>query len=552
MRLSAIPRFERNARRLAEILGVLSKYGLADWLSNVDSDWIQGRFVSFDGERLGAVSHEARIRLAMTELGTTFIKLGQVLSTRGDLIGPALAEELAKLRSHTPPDTAAAVRATIQADLGKPVDELFSAFDDQAQASASIGQVHRARLQDGATVVVKVQHAGIEEKILQDLDIMEGLADLLHKHVAAMQPYQPVATVREFRRTLLRELDFTSERRHLEQFARNFADDPTVRFPALYAGLCSRRVLTIEYLVGISGEDGEALRGSGVDLDAFARRGADMYMHMVFRDGFYHADPHAGNLMLLPGGVVGVLDCGMIGRIDDRLREDIEDILMAVGLQDTQELTEIAMRLGVAPADLDRDALRAEIATFLAEYAGQSVRDVHLSEALQRVMEVIRRFRIVLPVEAALLLKTLVMLEGTSRLLHPQFNLAELIQPYAGRAIKRRLSPRRWLRKLQRGARDWNRLLEAMPRDLTEILKRMRSGQLEIRHEHRRLEATVNRLVLGILTAALLVGSAALWSSAAPPSIQGVSVPGVVGYLLAVVLGFRLLRKIGHGVDEPK
>src|SRR4029077_20747999 len=145
----------------------------------------------------------------------------------------------------------------------------------------------------------------------------------------------------------------------------------------------------------------------------FARRGADMYMHMVFRDGFYHADPHPGNLMLLPGGVVGVLDCGMVGRIDDRLREDIEDILMAVGLQDTQELTEIALRLGVAPADLDRDALRTEIGTFLAEYAGQSVRDVDLSEALHRVMEVIRRFRIMLPVEAALLLKTLVMLEGT-------------------------------------------------------------------------------------------------------------------------------------------
>ena len=169
MRLSAIPRFERNARRLAEILGVLSKYGLADWLSNVDSEWIQGRFVSFDGERLGSVSHEARIRLALTELGTTFIKLGQVLSTRGDLVGPALAEELAKLRSHTPPDSPAAVRATIQSDLGKPVEELFGVFDDLALASASIGQVHRARLHDGTTVVVKVQHAGIEEKILKDL-----------------------------------------------------------------------------------------------------------------------------------------------------------------------------------------------------------------------------------------------------------------------------------------------------------------------------------------------------------------------------------------------
>jgi ubiquinone biosynthesis protein len=277
-----------------------------------------------------------------------------------------------------------------------------------------------------------------------------------------------------------------------------------------------------------------------------------MYLNMVFRDGFYHADPHPGNLMLLPGGVVGVLDCGMVGRIDDRLREDIEDVLLAVVLQDTQELTDIALRVGAAPPDLDRDALRTEIATFLAEYGGQSVQDVNLSEALRRVMEVVRRFHIVLPPAGSLLLKTLIMLEGTSRQLNPHFSLAEMIQPYAAKAMRRRLSPKRWLHRLQRAARDWNRLLETTPRDLSEILRRMRSGTLEIRHEHRRLETTVNRLVLGILTAALLVASAALWSMAAAPTVLGISVPGIVGYVLAILLGFRLLRKIGKGGDEPK
>jgi ubiquinone biosynthesis protein len=273
---------------------------------------------------------------------------------------------------------------------------------------------------------------------------------------------------------------------------------------------------------------------------------------MIFRDGFYHADPHAGNLMLLPGSVVGVLDCGMVGRIDDHLREEIEDVLLAVLLRDTRELTDIVIRLGAVPPDLDRDALRAEVSTFLAEYAGQPVRDLNLSEALNRLTEVIRRFHIVLPPAGSLLLKTLIMLEGTSRHLTPEFNLAELIEPYAAKAMRRRLSPRRFLRKLQRATRDWDRLLEAMPRDLTEILQRMRSGTLEIRHEHRRLETTVNRLVLGILTAALLVASAALWSSGAPPAVQGVSVPGVLGYVVAVVLGFGLLRKIGRGGNTPE
>jgi ubiquinone biosynthesis protein len=552
MRLSSLPRFERNARRLAEILGVLSKYGLADWLSKVDAEWIQGRLVSSDGERLNSVSHEARIRLALTELGTTFVKFGQILSTRGDLIGPALAEELGKLRSHTPPDPPDTVRATILAELGKPVDELFSAFDDQSLASASIGQVHRARLASGDAVVVKVRHAGIEEKVLQDLDIMEGLADLLGKHVAAMRPYQPVATVREFRRILLRELDLNSERRHLEEFTRNFANDLTIRFPMVYAELCSRHVLTMEFLVGISGEDDKGLHESGVDLTDFAERGANMYLGMVFRDGFYHADPHPGNLMLLPGGVVGVLDCGMVGRLDDTLREEIENVLLAVAMRDTQELMEIALRLGVAPIDLDQEALRSEIASFLAEYSGQSVHEVNLSEALRRVIDVIRRFRIVLPSASSLLLKTLVMLEGTARLLHPAFSLAELIEPYARRALRRRLSPRRFLRKLHRAARDWDRLLEAVPRDLTDILRRVRAGKLGIRHEHHRLENTVNRLVMGLLSAALVVSSAVLWSATAPPVIFGVSVPGLLGYVLGLVLGYRVLRKLGRGGDDPK
>jgi ubiquinone biosynthesis protein len=549
MQLPVFTQLKRNARRLAEILAILSKYGLADWLGNLNYEWLQGRLVSFDGERLGKVSHEMRIRLALTELGTTFIKLGQMLSTRADLIGPPLAEELAQLRSNTPPDPPATVRAMILAELGKPVEELFSEFDEVPLASASIGQVHRARLSSGELVVVKVQHAGIEEKIGDDLDIMSGLAELLQRHVSQLRPYQPSMIVREFRRTLGQELDFAAERRNLKEFDRNFAEEPNVHFPAVFADLCSRRVLTMELLAGITGEDAEGLRRSGFDLEEFARRGANMYLEMIFRDGFYHADPHAGNLMMLPGGVVGVLDCGMIGRIDDQLREEIESVLLAILHMDTRELTEIVMRVGAVPTDLDVQALRSEISSFVAEYATLSPPEVNLSEALNRAIDVVRRYRIVLPAPGALLLKTLVMLEGTSRLLHPRFSLAELIQPYAVTMLRRRFSPRRWLGKLHRAYRDWDRLLEILPRDLAEILRRVRSGTFEIRHEHRRLEVTVHRLVLGIFTGALLVGSTQLWSQNAPPTIEGVSVFGLLGYVVAVVMGIRLLRIIRRADD---
>jgi ubiquinone biosynthesis protein len=550
MQLTGLTQLKRNARRLAEIVSILSKYGLADWLGKLNLEWLQARLVSFEGERLGKLTQETRIRLALTELGATFIKLGQMLSTRADLIGPPLAQELSQLRSNTPPDSPEAVRATILAELGKPVSELFSEFEDMPMASASIGQVHRARLPGGDRVVVKVQHAGIEEKIGDDVEIMAGLAELLQRHVTQLRPYQPVTIVREFRRTISQELDFGAERRNLKEFARNFAKEASVHFPAVYPELCSRRVLTMEMLTGISGEDPDGLRRSAFDLNEFARRGATMYLEMIFRDGFYHADPHPGNLMMLADGVVGVLDCGMVGRIDDQLREEIEGLLLAVLQFDTRELTDIVMRVGATPPDLDVDGLRAEISSFVAEYAYLTPAEINLSAALTRVTETVRRYRVVLPAPGALLIKTLVMLEGTSRLLNPGFSLAELVQPYAGKMLRRRLSPRRWLAKLQRAYRDWDRLVEVLPRDLAEILRRMRSGNFEVHLEHRRLEVIVSHLARAIICAALLLGSAVMWSRDAPPTIFGISAPGVLGATTAVVMAVRLLLAIRRGGDE--
>jgi ubiquinone biosynthesis protein len=545
-------RFDRHAKRVREILAILGRYGLADWLSNLQYEWIQGRLVSFDGERLGALTQEARIRLALTELGTTFIKFGQMLSTRADLVGPSLAEELSQLRSHTPPDSFDKVKEMVHVELGKPIDELFAAFEEKPLASASIGQVHRARLFDGAAVVVKVQRAGIEQKILGDLDIMAVLADLAQKHVAALRAYQPAATLREFRRTLLGELDFTSEKRNIEEFTENFAKDEHLHFPLVYSELCSRRVLTMELLVGISGEDVAGMRNAGVDLNEFAQRGANMYLDMIFRDGFYHADPHPGNLMMLPGGRVGVLDCGMVGRIDEVMRQEIESLLLSIINKDAIELTDSVMRLGSVPAELDRDALRSEISSFVSEFGTRSLRDLHLSAALKQMSDIIRRYHILLPSTLALMLKTLAMLEGTSRQLNPNFNLAELIEPYQRKVLRHRLSLDRWMRKLYRAYRDWDRLIDMLPRDLAEILRRVRSGTFEIRHEHRRLESTVNRLILGILTAAFLVGSTMLYSAKTPPLWDDISIVGVLSYLLSLIFVVRMVRIVRKAEDAEK
>jgi ubiquinone biosynthesis protein len=545
-------RLDRNAKRVGEILAILGRYGLADWLSGLKYEWLQGRLVSFDGERLGKLTQEARIRLALTELGTTFIKLGQMLSTRADLVGPDLAAELSQLRSHTPPDPPDIIKESIRVELGKTAEDLFIEFDDKPLASASIGQVHPAKLFSGEQVVVKVQRAGIESKILGDLDIMGMLADLAQKHVSYFRAYQPAATLREFRRTLLNELDFSSEKRNLEEFAENFAKDKNVHFPLIYPALCSRRVLTMEMLVGISGEDVPGMRGSGFDLNEFAQRGASMYLDMIFRDGFYHADPHPGNLMMLPGGVVGVIDCGMVGRLDETMRAEVEALLLSIINKDAVELTDSVMRLGSCPADLDRDSLRTEISNFVSEFASRSLRDFNLSAALKQMTDIVRRYHILLPSSLALMLKTLVMLEGTSRQLNPNFNLAALIEPYQMKVLKHRLSLDHVLRKLYRAYRDWDRLIDMLPRDLAEILRRVRNGTFEMKHEHHKLESTVNRLVLGILSASFFIGSSMLYAAKAPPEIGGVSVSGAFGFLLSLIFAWRLIRTTSKAEDSDK
>lgn len=464
-----------------------------------------------------------------------------------------MAQELSRLQAGTLPDPPEYVREIIQQQLGKPPEALFAKFEPRAIASASIAQVHRARLVSGEEVAVKVRKAGIEQKIESDLSIIAGLAELAEKYSSQLKPYRPIGVVRQFRRSIMQELDFNRERHNLEEFARHFASDPTVHFPRPWPQLSSRHVLTMDWLDGIPGSDTDRLQASGEDLNEFARHGANMYLDMIFRDSFYHADPHPGNLMLLPGGVLGVIDCGMAGRLDESLRDDVEGLLLAVAQQDAETLTNAVWNLGSVPPTCMRDQLRADLTDFVAEYTAQSLSELDLSAALNSLADIIHRHGIVLIPELSLLLRTLVLLEGTSQLLSPQFSLAEVIQPYYRKVIGRRFSPQRIFVRFQRTYRDWDRLIQTLPRDLNETLQRIRSGQFHLRVDHRHLDPVVNRLVLGILTASLFLGSSLLWSMKAPPLLGGVSVFGAAGYLLAIYLGWRLFRAIRNsGNVSPK
>lgn len=544
MEVTDLPRLVRNTARFHEVVSVAMKYGVAPWLSGLRTEWVQRHLRTTDGQQISELPEAVRVRMALTELGTTYIKLGQILSTRSDLIGPDLAEELSKLQSSTPPDPVEQVNQLVTEELGATPDHVFDEFDPVPFASASIGQVHHAVLKGGQAVVVKVQHTGIEERVRNDLEILVQLAELAEHYSQDIARYRPLATAREFAQTLLDELDFTREQRNLMRFTRNFRDDPLITIPASYPQCCSRRVLTMDCLNGIELTDGKALRASEFDLAEIAKRGANMFLQMIFRDGFYHADPHPGNLMVLPNAAIGLLDCGMVGRVDEELREQIEDLLMAAIDRDSKRLQECVVELGEVPTDFDRAMLQDDLVNFVDDYGGQSIDEFDLSGSLNGMIAIIRKHRILLPSKVSLLIKMLIMLEGTAHQLSPDFNLIELLEPYRAESMKRRLSPQRAWRKLQSAQRDWARLAETFPSDVADIMNRIRRGSFNVNLEHRKLDSITNRLVLGILTAALFVGSASLWSNDVPPRLGEVSLPGSLGCTVAVYLGFTLVRAI--------
>ncbi len=543
VKIPSIPQIYRHVNRWREILTVLSKYGLADWIYRLDFEFAKGLLRNRDGEMLAQCPRERRIRMAIEELGPTFIKLGQILSTRPDLVGVDLADELKRLQTEVPADPPAVVRQTIAAELGRPVEDLFADFEDEPLASASIGQVHRARLQSGEPVVVKVQHAGIRDGVRVDLDLMVGLAQLAER-IPELASYRPVAIVAEFRRTLRRELDFGRELRNLQQFRHEFGDDPTVHIPRPFPGLSTQRVLTMELIEGIKLNEAVGLERCGLDLEEIARRGANLYLEMIFIHGLYHADPHPGNIVLLQENVIGLLDFGMVGRLDESLREEVEEMLMAIVDRDARYLSMIITRLGATPHDLDEASFALDLADFVDHYGTQPIESFDLSGALREMVAIIRRYHIMLPGPVAMLIKVLVMLEGTARLLSPRFSLLEVMQPYRRKMLLRRLAPRRRLRRMQRVLREAEQLAEVLPRRLNDILQQVQSGKFDVHLDHRGLEPSVNRLVLGMLSSALFLGSSILLSREVGPHLYGISVVGGLGICLSVALGLRLFRAI--------
>lgn len=540
---------ERTAR-VAEIITTFAKYGLADWIKEDSPEFLRRYFRDPDGGSLSRYSTAERARLALTELGTTWIKLGQMLSTRADLVGPEVAAELSLLQGDVPADPPDSVRAIIEVELGKSPAELYASFTDTPLGSASIGQVHAATLLEGDAhdasdqVVVKVQHADIRPTIEQDLSIMEELGATLEQHSDEAKLYRLQAVAAEFGRSLLRELDFTQEANNLRRFEQHFLSQPTVHFPSVEASLSAERVLTMERLAGYPLSKSERLAQESRDTAPMAEVLANVWLDMIFRDGLYHADPHPGNIHLLPDGRLGILDCGTVGTLDEGARAWLGDIILALMQRDAAQITELVIRVGMTPPELDRDAMQAAVARLLIEQLDPAIGEPQFGPLVESIMAIIREHHIVLPTSITLLGKVLVQLDGTLTKLGRDFRLMDVLRPYTLKILEHKLSPALQVKKAMRTVGDWQYLVESFPREVSATLAQVRKGEVEVRLVHSGLDQVTNRLVEAVLASALFLGSVRLLSNDVPPLVGGLSALGLLGTLGALLLARRTLKKI--------
>lgn len=558
-KLTGIGRAYHHIGRYRQILQVLFKYGFGELLDTLKIEQIlEAGLRKISRKRREAVetlTGPERFRLALEELGPTFVKLGQVLSTRPDLIPLAFIEELTKLQDEVPPFPYSEVREIFKAETGKFPEELFARFDEKPLAAASIGQVHRARLKDGSDVVVKVQRPRIRKTIEIDLEIMLHLAGLMERHLEELQVIRPSRIVEEFARTLEEEIDYTVELSHIERFAGQFEKDDTIRVPRVYRELSTERILTMEDIRGVKGSDLNALKKEGYDLSLLAERGADLIMKQIFIYGFFHGDPHPGNIFFLPGNIICYVDFGMMGRISRSEREDFADLLTAVVRRNDKKMVEAMLKLTDYDIEPDREKLEREMGDFIDRYLYRPLKELRLGKLLQQLLELVTENRLTIKANFFLMMKALSQVESLGVDLDPDFEIISQAKPFVQRVQMARLNPKRIAEELFESGSEVLSLLKDIPGEVRSILEQTRNGKLKIIFQHRGLDRvlstfdrTSNRIAFAIVLAALIIGSSLIVLSGVPPKWFDIPIIGLIGFLVAGMMGFWLLITIiRHG-----
>lgn len=553
----------RDIGRLHDIASVLVRYGFSDMVRRVGlANALEraGRALNWRAASEHAhLTPPARVRRAFEELGPSFVKLGQMLATRVDLLEPEWIAEFSKLQDHAPPVPYAAVREQLLEDLGAPPEEVFAQFDPEPMAAASIAQVYRARTHEGDDVVLKVRRPGIGPVVEADLRLMARIAQIIESESPELRAFRPQQVVRRFARTLRNELDFVTECRNANRIAANFegwSDEeaaradavatasadigPIVVIPRVYWDWCTESLCVQQRIKGVAGRQIDELDAAGLDRRLLARRGARAVLKMILEDGFFHADPHQGNVFYLSGNRIAFIDFGMVGRLNARHREQLTELMFGLVRQQPERAVEVLLDWGES-AVLDEDGLVTEVEAFADQYRGVPLKQLQVGAMLGDVLAMLRRHRISLPADLSLLVKAFISLEGMGRELDPEFDMASEALPVLEKLLAERYSGAAMIERGWSGARQALALAAGLPADLSRLLRAARRGRLELhvdlvqlRRFGNQLDRAINRLVVGLVIAALIIGSSIVMTVPGGPTLFGLPIFGLAGFLGAV------------------
>ncbi len=506
----------RDLERLRQIAAVLAVHGFGEVVERTGlASLIPGRKRE-DGGRMPA---GIRLRKVLEDLGPSFVKLGQIMSTRPDLIPEDILIELKKLQDEVPPVAFDAIREQVERELSCELADVYTWFDESPLASASIAQVHRARLKDGDhehEVVVKVQRPNVHTVMERDIDLLYWLAKAIVRSMPESHLYRPLSLVEEFDRSVTAELDFSLEADNHERFTTNFAENPHAKFPKVYRGASAKRVLTLEYL---EGQKVYAAERSGVSGELIAKRAIEIIVQQIFEDGFFHADPHPGNIIILgseDAPVIGMVDVGMVGRLSPKMRDRVVDLVLAAVREDYRGLADALWAIGRPTRKVDRDAYDAEVAALAGRYLGKRLKEIDLGPLIRDLVMGSRKFGLEVPSEFLMLGKSLMTVEGIGKEIYPELDLLEEVRPYFLRLLQQRYSPERMTEDAFRGLRRLGAAAGEMPLQIEEILEDLRKGAFTVRTQQAHLEAAADRLgrraFSGLIVSALILAGAILLS----------------------------------------
>ena len=535
---------KNNLNRLKEIVKVLSKYEFGYLIEKIKlKHKIPLISPSYDYESLEELDESTpeRLRLVLQELGPTFIKLGQTLSTRPDLVGEKIALEFTKLQDDNPPIDFDVVKWSVERELGSPIEKIFSSFDAEPLGSASIGQVHKAVLKTSEQVAVKVRKPGVEKIIKSDISIMEFLAKRIDNYIPQFKIYNIPGIVEEFKRSILKEIDYENEAINLKRFSYNFREDETVHVPKIYNKYSTLKVITMELIVGK--KISEVTEAEGFDLKLIAERGAVSYFNQVIEYGFFHADPHPSNIYILDNNVVCYIDFGMMGVLDEEFKQNLAELIIYFIDNNVSGMINQLTYMGMIDEQVNTKSLKYDLTDMMYKYYGTELNEVH--GGMNDLIHLMRKYHVSMPREFVLLARGIGMVEESGERLDPSFNAVEVCKPIMKRVIRKKLTPLNFLDYVKKNIIEMEHILKSVPLSITKTLIKLEEGDIRIKVEHEGLERITNKLSVALILSALLIGSSMIMTT--NNGILMIKFPylGVLGFIISAILAIWLVKNWG-------